>query len=144
MKCRRSGKLEKFYRGEGGYYFVRYCPTDYHVDFKVWELITFSAPVMFGEFGENMSEKPDDHKPFIDGAVKWDGCSNFDFPELKECMLHGCSRQDLTDIGILLGRIWDQCVALCPNAAEVEAEAHEIIEDAGFPWEESDAKAVAS
>lgn len=46
---------------------------------------------------------------FAEGHVKWDGCSNIQFPEQNEVMLHNCNRAGLTDIGELLGAIYDAC-----------------------------------
>ena len=44
---------------------------------------------------------------FLHGDVKWDGCSNWYFDEQNIGMLHGCSRQDVTRFGDVLGRCWD-------------------------------------
>lgn len=42
----------------------------------------------------------------ISGSVKWDGCSNWDFSSEEMNMFHGCSREDLINIGLILGEAW--------------------------------------
>jgi hypothetical protein len=50
----------------------------------------------------------DEAQIFVKGGIKWDGCSNYIMPEHQDnSMTHGCSREDLTEVGDLLGRIWD-------------------------------------
>lgn len=50
-------------------------------------------------------ETVEESSPFIQGHVKWDGCSNWFF--CMDQMMHACSREDLTRIGDVLGRCWD-------------------------------------
>lgn len=50
---------------------------------------------------------------FLHGEVKWDGCSNWHFDEQDRVMLHGCSREDLTEIGEIMGICWDWTAELC-------------------------------
>lgn len=46
--------------------------------------------------------------PYINGSVKWDGCSNWLFDDqVGGNMLHGCSRRDIQRYGDVLGRCWD-------------------------------------
>lgn len=45
---------------------------------------------------------------FLKGSTKWDGCSNFEFPEQEECMHHTCSRHSMEVFGLLLGRLYDE------------------------------------
>jgi len=43
---------------------------------------------------------------FIEGFIKWDGCSNWSF-HTEDCMAHFCGRKDATSIGRLLDRLFD-------------------------------------
>lgn len=52
---------------------------------------------------------------FAHGSVKWDGCSNWLFDAQERCMIHGCTRGDLTRLGEVLTRCWDWTAELCPN-----------------------------
>jgi hypothetical protein len=40
----------------------------------------------------------------IHGSVKWDHCSNWNFTDQY---IHGCTRDDLLNIGVVLSRCWD-------------------------------------
>lgn len=44
---------------------------------------------------------------FIEGLVKFDGCSDFHFMVANGGYYHGCERDHLTRIGEVLGRCWD-------------------------------------
>jgi len=66
------------------------------VDFDVYE--------RYGPGGIEIT--PDIAEPdmrWAHGTVKWDGCSNWSF----DCILHGCSRQDITNMTEVLARCWD-------------------------------------
>jgi hypothetical protein len=47
-------------------------------------------------------------KPYLTGSVKWDGCSNWDFPDLREnnTLLHFCGRRAALAVGVLLDRCY--------------------------------------
>ena len=49
----------------------------------------------------------DESEVYLHGIVKWDGCSNWHFDEQDRVMLHGCSREDLTNLGELMAKCWD-------------------------------------
>jgi hypothetical protein len=57
----------------------------------------------------------DDAEVYFHGFVKWDGCSNWHIDEQDRVMLHGCSREDLTNLGEVLARCWDMTAELLPN-----------------------------
>lgn len=44
---------------------------------------------------------------WLEGHVKWDGCVNLTFPGQERAMLHFCTRDELTHVGLLLGRLYD-------------------------------------
>jgi len=46
---------------------------------------------------------------FLIGRIKWDGCSHINF---SDTYFHGCSRQDLLNIGEILAKAHDKCIAL--------------------------------
>ena len=93
-------KTIKLHRKE---YEIKAAPKSHHVDYEIYE--------------ENDCCNPHEPvKPIISGFVKWDGCSNWDFPSTKDCMFHGCERSDLTDFGELMAICHDMTCELCENA----------------------------
>ncbi len=50
---------------------------------------------------------------YLDGSVKWDGCSDWHIQESERCCVHGCSRGDLTAVGEVMARCWDWTAILC-------------------------------
>lgn len=52
---------------------------------------------------------------YLDGNVKWDGCSNWHIQESERCCVHGCSREHLTAVGEVMARCWDWTAELCVN-----------------------------
>ena len=52
---------------------------------------------------------------YLSGSVKWDGCSNWHFDEQDRCMLHGCSRDDLLNLGEIMAACWDITEEHCPG-----------------------------
>ncbi len=59
-------------------------------------------PLKFDTEGDPTLD-PDAAKPFIKGYIKWDGCSNNEFP----ASYHGCQREHLTRLGPLFDRLFD-------------------------------------
>lgn len=87
----------------GGQEFTVYAKVrEYNVDYDIFE-----DDLGYGDVGQ---------KPLISGFVKWDGCSNWHFPSVNDCMFHGCSRSDLTRFGELMAVCWDMTPKLCENA----------------------------
>lgn len=43
---------------------------------------------------------------FMAGAVKWDGCSNWQFDN-DGVQIHGCNRQHLLNVGEIMTTAWD-------------------------------------
>jgi hypothetical protein len=56
-------------------------------------------------------------KPEIEGSIKWDGCSNLDIGDADRpgCMWHHCDREGLVAVGTVLGRLFDEAMALMPT-----------------------------
>lgn len=52
---------------------------------------------------------------YASGSVKWDGCSDWKFDEQDRCMLHGCTKDDLLNLGKILAECWDWTTTLCPH-----------------------------
>ncbi len=48
-----------------------------------------------------------DADTFLRGSIKWDGCSNWEFPDTSNCMLHFCGQNDATSIGRLMTRMYE-------------------------------------
>lgn len=126
-------EIEKFYKIGESFFFVKYASASHHTDFSAWIAVPVDNKPTFGE---DRDPSPDSVPPLIQGSVKWDGCSNFNFPEADEGLIHGCKRADLVAIGTILGRIYDQAIRLCPRSdSGILGEAQDIVEDSGFPWE---------
>lgn len=54
--------------------------------------------------------------PYMSGHIKWDGCSNIQFDEQNNAMLHFCGKTDATNIGVLIARLYDLASKSIPNA----------------------------
>ena len=57
----------------------------------------------------------DEAQPYLHGAVKWDGCSDWHFDEQDRCELHGCSKEDVQRFGAVMAICWDMTAELCPQ-----------------------------
>lgn len=49
---------------------------------------------------------------YLEGSVKWDGCSNMVFREQERVMLHFCEKKEAQNIGVLMGYIYDMAEEL--------------------------------
>ena len=103
------------------YYAVLAIPEEYRVEYKIYVLEGFSGPDGSPLFHRKDSRVSPDSVETIEeadiyahGSVKWDGCSNWYFDEQDRCMLHGCDRYHLTNLGEVLARCWDMTKDLCP------------------------------
>jgi len=96
-------------------------PEDYKVNYTIYdnEGIDLNGNVLFHR--KNASCHPDivenieDAEIFIHGEVKWDGCSNWHFDEQDRVMIHGCCKEDVERLGLILGICWDMTKDLCPH-----------------------------
>lgn len=98
---------------------------DYRIEFTVYECFETTQTLPDGntlveimyQKGNDWTADPTESKVILEGYVKWDGCSNWDFhpadtgaePDGTQHrhMKHGCTKEDLTNYGVLLGRLWD-------------------------------------
>jgi hypothetical protein len=48
----------------------------------------------------------DEAEVFVEGSIKWDGCSNLTHGVDGRC-IHSCSREEAMKIGALIGRLYD-------------------------------------
>lgn len=97
-------------------------PDEYHVDYTIYEHegIETNGNVLFHRKGSLHSPDPveniDDSEAYISGSVKWDGCSNWNFDEQdRGVMLHGCTKEDVVNLGLILGECWDWTESLCDH-----------------------------
>ena len=110
--------------GEPGF-MVDFEVYSHRVEFKAWEITGQITSDRYGKaapgrwiYGLDSNEDRHATKPQISGHVKWDGCTNFEFPEQDEGSLHQCDRSGLVALGEVLGLIHDEAMAACPNAEE--------------------------
>lgn len=65
---------------------------------------------------------------FLQGAIKWDGCSNWHFDEQDNCMLHFCGARQASGIGRLMERMYDIAAARMPTFDRGLADMPPLIE----------------
>lgn len=79
-------------------YSIKYVERDLSVDFIAHEVVGIGADgkrlfEVRGSEGDWISGDPTEEcEVFLSGTVKWDGCVNFDFPSVEDCMIHRCDR----------------------------------------------------
>ena len=95
-------------------YYVVAEANGYVMDFKVYETIRdYGEPTTLqflragGDHGMDIVTTTAEAQVYASGAVKWDGCSNWVFDELNRCALHFCSRGEATNVGVMMGRVYD-------------------------------------
>jgi len=95
-------------------------PKDYHVDYIIHDHFGIQdGKVLY------TVDDVDDRYPytdditkaeiFIEGNIKWDGCSNWNYVANADIMLHGCCKDDILRFGLILGECWDMMDELCPH-----------------------------
>lgn len=62
-------------------------------------------PTRFYDGECNPTESLDEAELFLEGHVKWDGCSNM-YTEEESCW-HFCEKQQAVNVGILMGRLYE-------------------------------------
>ena len=105
-------------------FFVKARAFNAYVEYQIYEIISKrdngQGGLMFAKkdwatLPADLVESIDEAQVFAHGTVKWDGCSNWHFDEQDNCMLHGCTRHALINIGEVLAQCWDWTNALLPN-----------------------------
>lgn len=91
-----------------------------HVDFEVYRLSDSWSSL------EDIFTEKQAH-----GSVKWDSCSNFEMAD-EDGYLHTCSREELINLGTLLGRIFDQCAEMLGDKFDGD-DGHKPVVDDGYP-----------
>lgn len=90
---------------------------EYYVDFKVYKPLKGSH-LLYERIGgiSNLDNTSDikEAQVFLSGSVRFDGCSNWYFDEQDTVMIHCCSKEELTNIGMVMARCWDLTAELCP------------------------------
>lgn len=88
----------------------------FSVSFKVWrcdqcgnEGVTAGAKALLIDSCNGLMDEKSDDELFLDGHVKWDGCSNFHFPD--SCY-HFCRVKDAAAVGVLLQRLYEHAAAV--------------------------------
>lgn len=106
-------------------YYVVYEVHGYHVDYTVYPVFamyhedgkldtTKGVPLVEKDMGGSPVYTIEEAEVTVTGFVKWDGCSNWDF-KTSECMMHFCEREQMVQLGELLGRLYDMTAELCPH-----------------------------
>jgi hypothetical protein len=96
-------------------WFLDLSSSDYHVDFKLWEITGFDPQEklpMFGQDMESIETDRDKVQPDIRGTVKFDGCSHVYFgPEEDEPgYMHLCGEPAWKDTIAALERVFKECM----------------------------------
>jgi hypothetical protein len=90
-------------RREFEFFTVEAKKDTHHVDFTIYEGIGY------------------DDDPLVKGYVKWDGCSNWDFPLEAGVThpLHFCGRQEIRCFGKMLAELYEWAAELMPEHKEM-------------------------
>ncbi len=92
---------------------------EYHVRFIVYGIGGYLQPTnersYRRETGSGWTESLAEAHADFSGTIKWDGCSDWNMMP-DEVNLHFCSKEGATDLGILLGRLYDIAKEGLPKA----------------------------
>lgn len=69
----------------------------------------------FDDATNEMTLKPEEADVFLAGFIKWDGCSDWEFPTQETCMLHFCGIDQATSIGRLMNRMYEIAAEQMPK-----------------------------
>lgn len=90
---------------------VEYEVHSHWIDFKIWRVDKDSTGKWLF-WNEAATATPDLHEdrkdavPLMQGALKWDGCVNLEFPAYKDCMLHFCGPEDDPELGVMMRAVY--------------------------------------
>lgn len=77
-------------------FIIEFEITDYYIDFKVLNVDSYDVD----------SYKPKDTSPYLEGTIKWDGCSHLHFYDDD---LHLCGKSNWEMHILLLDTLWSFC-----------------------------------
>lgn len=89
------------------------APEEYRVCFQVYTAMWDEQGQVYFSCGDGSFSphlQAPEVAPEFTGSVKWDSCSNWDLG-----YFHGCSREDLGEVGEVMMRCWDWAKELLPN-----------------------------
>jgi hypothetical protein len=110
-------------RREFDFFTVEAKKDTHHVDFTIYEgigfLESFEEQVKIG-IDSTLGPNYDDD-PLVKGYVKWDGCSNWDFPLEAGVTypLHFCGQQEIRCFGKMLAELYEWAAELMPEHKEM-------------------------
>ncbi|SRR5260221_9260381 len=88
------------------------------VEFEVREqLFAEPGPMLYRDEHDDFTEDPEQAELYLDGAIRFDGCSNVDF-KTDSSLKHFCDRGEAARIGALLARLYDLAAEMMPEHAE--------------------------
>lgn len=61
------------------------------------------------------TNKLEEARVYLDGFIKWDGCSNWRFVQQTNVMLHFCSLKEMQNISDVFTRCWTMTEDLLPR-----------------------------
>lgn len=93
-------------------------PLGHYVEYKVFQIQGISidpSTYYYNDSEDNQTESIEQAEVFAHGYVKWDGCSNWRFDEQDRVMIHGCCKEHLINLGLILAACWDWTAELIPE-----------------------------
>lgn len=111
---------EKILQHEGRTFSLQYDlgESGYSVDFKIWhaerDFSTATESVDYTLFyidesgitSPSYKDASNEATPFMIGHLKWDGCVDIDFPDIRDCMLHFCGPEEEPELGFLMKEVY--------------------------------------
>lgn len=102
---------------------VRITPFSHYVHYDIFNIDYFQHVEGEGEVpfwdrkdshtNGNGVRSLDEAELYIQGTVKWDGCSDWIFEDAK--LHHGCNREDLARVGDVMAICWEMNDEFCPH-----------------------------
>jgi len=96
-----------------------------YVNFKAYEIVGYGVnPSTILYHLENYTgsgdetETLDKAQVYLSGSIKWDGCSNMQFDEQENVMLHFCGKHNIEKLGTLLSRLYELAAEMMPEHAK--------------------------
>lgn len=88
------------------------------IDFKLYKITDKWNGNPVWESKEKLycnTNKLEEARVYLDGFIKWDGCSNWRFVHQTNVMLHFCSLKELQNISDAFTRCWTMTEDLMPK-----------------------------